>query len=467
MTLNDYLRICRRWWWLVLGGCAAAFVLALLFTSMMQPVYRTHAVILVNQNQGTGGTTYQDILSSQQLTKTYAELAKSDTNLTRAVQQLNIPGLTVELLEQKLSANAVRDTQLIHIHAEDSDPQRAALIANTVASLFPSSIEQAQQVDAATGRAPAATLFVARTARVPLDPVRPSPAVNAALGVFLGFVLMCGVVAVLEYRDDGINDRDDVQALGVPFLGALVKGEAPSGVDRATWIPIAHTEAADLALAESCRQVQAAFTFAQSTNDAKVILITSSTPGEGKSTTAANLAATLAESSKRVLIIDGDLRKPDVHRHFSLPQHAGFTTAFLMNDREALPSLLKRIYKSLYVMTAGPRPPNPAELLGSRKAAAIIDELKAPFDVVLIDSPPLLGLADASLLLGSADGVVLVARSGKTRRKQLEEAIDVVRSSQKPLIGVVLNGASRKSAENTYGYGFVPKRTGLRRWRAF
>ncbi len=458
MTLRDYIGIARRWWWMVVLACVAGGGLAYLLTAQMTPVYRARAVLLVNVNQGQtpGGQSYQDILSSQQLTKTYAELVASNINLERAAAKLNDPAVTLSSLEAKVTAAAIRDTQLISVFAEDESPKRAALIANTVVETFPKYIEEAQL--AGSSAAPTKglnTVFVAESAQAPEAPVRPSKAVNVALGVMLGLVVALAAIGVVEYLDDEIGSREDIEGMDVPFLGSIFEAERPRGSDKASWVPSILDGNRDEALVESYRQVQASLAFALGATEAKILLVTSSNAGEGKSTTSANLAEALAESSKKVLLIDGDLRKPDAHRYFGLPNNSGLSTAFLA-ELDAVPTFLKQISESFLVMTGGPVAPNPTELLSSKRMQSIIKMLARPFDIVIIDSPPILGLADASLWTSFADGVVLVARKDKTRRNQLEESVAAVRASHKPLVGVILNGADRKKAGGyyyRYGYG--------------
>lgn len=455
MDFGDYVRIARKWWWVSVSVVAVFVAAAFAYTSAQTPVYRAEAVILVNNAQNPGLASYQDILGSQQLTKTYAQLATSDINLRAAVEQIAEPGLTVEKLDEKITATGLRDTQLIQISAEDTDPEKAARFANVVAELFPSSIEQAQLAGGSGNAETVAglnTVYVAKAARVPESPVRPSTTVNVTLGLLLGLLIAAAAVAALEYRDDKIAAREDVTALSVPVLGQISLADRPKK-SKAEWVPSILLSQEDRSLVESCRQVQAGLSFALGAAEAKVLLITSSNPGEGKSTTSANIALSLSETGRRVLLIDADLRKPDVHRYFDMPTGSGLSTCFV-TDREAIPGFLKQVTQTLWVMTAGQVPPNPAELIGSRKMGAIVEQLKRPFDVVIIDSPPVLGLADASLLMSTADAVVLVARRGRTRRKHLQEATATVQQSGKPLLGVVLNGSQRRTAAGYYGYGY-------------
>lgn len=454
MIFSDYLRIARRWWWVVFATCIAASAAAYLLTERMTPVYSAQATILVNQAQNPGAQTYQDILGSQQLTKTYAELAVSVNNLERALQRLSAEGLDLDKLQASVSARAVRETQLIRIVAEDTIPTRAALTANTVAALFPSYVEEAQLAgqSEAAGK-PLNTVFVAETAQIPKVPVRPNTTVNISLGLMLGLLLGVALVAVLEYRDDAVGSREDIQAAGAPFLGSVMKATPPKGENRHEWLPSLIRNPDDRSLVESYRAVQANLAFALGATDGKVLLVTSSSPGEGKSTTAANLADALAGSGKRVLLIDADMRKPDAHRYFGIPNNAGLSTAYLA-DLRILPTLVRKVSETFFLLTGGPTPPNPAELLGSGKTQAILATLTQPFDIVIIDSPPILGLADASLLATYVDGIVLVARQGKTRRNHLRETVEIAHASQKPLVGVILNGDRRTGLAGYYHYGY-------------
>ena len=471
MTFADYVRMSRRWWWLVLAGTLIVAGAAYALTSRMTPIYRAQATILVNQAQSPGAQSYQDILGSQQLTKTYAEVATSSVQLSRALELLNDPEVSLETLRDSVSASAVRETQLIRISAEHPDPERAAHMATAVAEVFPSFIEEAQLAGTQTGSSkPLNTVFVAESADIPESPVRPSTQVNTVVGALLGVMLMVAVVAIIEYRDDGIDSREAVRELDVPFLGGVPTAIRPRGAD-AVWVPSIIRDTDDPALVEAYRQVQANLSFALGASDAKVLLVTSSQAGEGKSTTAANLAEALAESSRRVLLVDCDLRKPDAQKYFSLPNTSGVTTA-MVAEAPSIQSLVKQVTDSFFVLTAGPVPPNPAEMLASRKMAALVQSLSKPFDVVVIDSPPILGLADASILASLADGVVLVARRKKTRRGELRDAIALVRNSRKPLIGLVLNGEKRRrqSPYYRYGYGYgyraTTQRTGWTRFLA-
>ena len=455
MTLRDYLKIARRWWWLVILGTVVAGAVAFLVTAQMTRIYEARAVLLVNQGEDPSRTlTYNDILGSQSLTKTYAQLVTSNIHLKRSSQELK--DISVPDLEDKVRAQSVPETQLIEVFAQDRSRERAALIANTVARTFPAYILEAQQGVGGPNR-----VVVARDATAPEHAVKPNRTLNILLGVILGLLLSIAVIALVEYLDDGLDGREDLQRFDVSFLGSVLQAVPPKGVDKRTWVPAMVQEDPRSELAESYRQVQANLAFALSAIECKLLLVTSPNQGEGKSTTAANLAEALSESSRRVLLIDGDLRKPDAHRYFSLPNASGLTSTFLV-ERSAVSSFPAKVSDTLSVLTGGPVPPNPTELLSSARLKATLETLAADYDVIIIDSPPMLGLADASIWMTLVDGVLVVVRRGKTRRNALDETLQNVRASRKPLVGVVLNGVKRRrrtAYEYRYSADYVPSST--------
>jgi capsular exopolysaccharide synthesis family protein len=462
VTLREALAIVRRWWWLIVAGLVVGVAGAFAISSQLTPIYRAQATVLVNQAQNPNAVTYSDILTSQQVTKTYAILARSKLNLDRAVKVLNDPSITVEVLDRIVSATDVPGTQLLRISAEDSSPTRAALIANATASVFPQFVQDAQLAGRASDR-PLNAVVVAETATAPSSPVRPNKTLYMVLGGLLGLAVAGAAIAVMEYFDEEIDDQEDLEALGMPVLGSVFLAEAPKGVDKHRWVPSLLQESTDNSLVESYRQIQAGLAFALGASDTRVLLVASANPGEGKSTTAANMGQALAESSRRVLLIDGDLRKPDLHRYFSLSNSSGLSSSFLA-EVQAAGSFVNQISPRLSVMTSGPIPPNSAELLSSRKLQAIIEVLRHEYDLIVIDTPPLIGLADASLWLAVADGVLVVSRRRKTRRAQLRQALAVLRASNVPIVGAVLNGTRRRrDGYYYYRYGYGYDRSGRSR----
>lgn len=203
-------------------------------------------------------------------------------------------------------------------------------------------------------------------------------------------------------------------------------------------------------VAEAYRQLRTNIQFSSLDRPLRTLLVTSTSPEEGKSTTLANLAITMAQAEREVILVDCDLRRPSLHELFGVPNTVGLTTA--VADRNlALPFQESGVAK-LKLLTSGPLPPNPSELLGSQRMAEVIEDLKAQADYVLFDSPPIIAVTDAAVLASKVDGVLLVVWSGRTKRELAKRAKALLDKVNANLLGVVLNGAAYDQSLHRY-YG--------------
>src|SRR5690606_18801685 len=204
-------------------------------------------------------------------------------------------------------------------------------------------------------------------------------------------------------------------------------------------------------ISEAYRTLRTNISFSAVDEDLRVIMVTSAGPGEGKSTTVANLAATYAQSDKRTVLIELDLRKPTVHKTFKLSNRLGIS--HVLTKQATLDEVIQDTdIPNLSAITAGMIPPNPSELLGSKALGGILEQLKEQFDQIIIDTPPVLALTDAQLIATHCDGVVLVAESGKVKRSALNDAKDRLQIVKAKIVGVVLNNAKRKVRDDYYYY---------------
>lgn len=206
------------------------------------------------------------------------------------------------------------------------------------------------------------------------------------------------------------------------------------------------------AISEQYRTIRTNIQFSMIDSSFKVLACTSPSPGEGKSTTIANLAVTFAQQGQKVLLVDTDLRKPTIHQIMSISNRQGLTNLITkkVNMKEAIVST--RI-NNLSVLPSGPIPPNPSELLGSARMTELLEKLSENFDLILFDTPPVLAVTDAQILGNRCDGVVLVIKSGQTEKKNLVKAKELLDRAQVNMIGVIINGADAKSADYQYYYG--------------
>lgn len=207
--------------------------------------------------------------------------------------------------------------------------------------------------------------------------------------------------------------------------------------------------------AEAYRTLRTNIQFSSLDDNLKTVLITSSGPGEGKSTVIINLAITMAQSGKKVLLLDCDLRKPTIHKNLGLPNSSGVTNVLIQN-KKIEECLLKVNVENLYILTSGPMPPNPAELLGSKKMKSMIQEFEKFFDIILIDSPPVLAVTDAQILSTLSDGVIILSAYGKSEKPALVKAKELIDKVGGKTIGVVLNKVPEQVDDYYYSkyYGY-------------
>jgi capsular exopolysaccharide synthesis family protein len=301
------------------------------------------------------------------------------------------------------------------------------------------------------------SVTLADPARVPERPISPRTMLNTALGAFLAFLVVAGIVALAEYLDDTVKNADDVDRfVGVPSLGSIPsftprQGRIPG---RRTTMPRLITQVGGQSpIAEAYRMVRTNLEFARNHRSGKTLLITSALPGEGKTTTAANLAIMLAESGRRVILVDADLRKRRLHQLFGIANTTGLSTLFVLEEPNLKGLLRPTQHGNLRMLPAGPAPPNPAELLASARMGDILRMLAEEADVVVFDSPPLLPVADTAGLAPAMDGVVLVVDSGRTRMNALVQAAEVLARADAAVWGVILNKMKPGRGGAYYYYG--------------
>lgn len=299
-------------------------------------------------------------------------------------------------------------------------------------------------------------------ARVPTAPVSPRTLFNTILGALVGLVVAAGFVAVFEYLDDTVKTAADVSRVtGLVTLGTIERfrqaGRRLRGLNEPAPSPAQVVTASDAysSTGEAYRMVRTNLEFARSGRPNQTMLVTSALPGEGKSTTSANLAMAMAQTGRRVVLVDADLRRPSQHRIFDVPNATGLSTMFVMEQPTAIGLLRPTPHETLHLLPSGPLPPNPAELMASERMEQIVTLLSADADIVIFDSPPLLSVADSATLAARLDGVVLVVDAGRTRSGALTRAVDLLNQASARIWGVVLNRvkAGGRDGYNYYYYG--------------
>lgn len=284
------------------------------------------------------------------------------------------------------------------------------------------------------------------------------------LGILVGLLLGLGGAFFLEYLDQTIKTSADIErVVGTPVLG-LIPDErmlASNANGRGGPLVVLTKLAADDPAAEAFRALRTNVTFVGAERPLQFISVTSPGPGEGKSTTAANLALTLAQGGARVLLIDGDLRRPQQHRAFGLSQEPGLTDVLVARaaTREAVrPAVLEK----LDVLPSGPAPPNPSELLGSEAMHRLLGELRRDYQYIVIDTPPTLPVTDATVVATNADATIMVIKSGETEEEAAQRAVEQLRRVRARIAGAVLNGVSARQDHSYSYYSYRREREGRR-----
>ncbi|HEY8492014.1 MAG TPA: polysaccharide biosynthesis tyrosine autokinase [Dehalococcoidia bacterium] len=442
MTLRDYLVLARKWWWLVAACAAIGAAAAYGVRSLQPPSYQAHATLLVNQVQTPGTVAYNDVLASERLAETYRRMVISRPVLEDAQESLQIPG-GPEALAGRLTVDAVPDTQLIRLSARAGTPEEAARIANGV-------VDTVLERNSAGEFGTAGSLAVVEGAVPPSSPSGNRAVLMAVLGMVLGAVVGGGTAVLVESLDDRVRDPDRVRRLGLPLLGTVYHTRR---IGKSVLIS---RDEPDAPAAEAYRVVRTAVQFALLDREWRTLLVTSAQEGEGKTTTAANLAVVAAQAGRRVVAVDADLRRPALHEAFGLGNRAGLTDLLLQRDARLETYLQATDVAGCAVLTSGPLLPTPDALLASARLRDVLAEAAAAADLVVIDGPPVLPVADAGYLAHLADGTILVLDARTTRHGPAARAVATLRHAGATVVGAVLNRVRDREAYGYYGYQSAP-----------
>jgi len=309
--------------------------------------------------------------------------------------------------------------------------------------------EEARIVKAST----ISNINVVDPAITPDAPIKPQKRKNLMLGLLVGLMFGVGAAFFIDYLDDTIKDEEEAKrALGWPLLAMIPAIESEPGTGATSDVASRLVVESDpkSAVAEAFRGLRTAIHFSSLRRDSKVVMITSSFPGEGKSTIAANLALTFAQAGNRVILVDCDLRRPSMNTIFGHSRSPGITEV-LAGDVPLEQALHSTDINNISLLTAGTIPPNPAELLCSDSMRDLLAGLRDAFDIVIIDAPPVIPVTDAPLLTAFTDMVVVVLEAGRIPLKAAQRMKELLQSVQAPVAGFVLNDRTALFAD-TYGY---------------
>ncbi|MCU1698697.1 MAG: lipopolysaccharide biosynthesis [Mycobacterium sp.] len=445
MTILEIVHLLRSRWVTICVSIAAAVLGATAITLLTTPLYEASTRLFVSTTSGSSvSDIYQGNRFSQERVVSYTELLMGETLAQHTIAKLGLD-MSAKELQKNVEASAKPDTVLINVKVLDESPVRARDIADALSDEFVIMVRELETPE--DGVRPDARVMVEQRASIPEKPVSPKTPRNLLIALALGMLLGIGVAFLRDRLDNTVKERQTLEAItGVGLVGSIPHDKARRKE------PAISFDSDNSAIAEAFRKLRTNLQFLAVDNPPRVIVVTSSVPSEGKSTTAINIALALAEGDHNVVLVDGDLRRPTLDKYLDLVGRVGFST--VLAGRASLDEVLQKTrFPKLTVLTSGSIPPNPSELLGSLAAQKVLGELRARFDYVVVDSSPLLAVTDAAILAADADGVLLVARFGETKREQLAHAVGNLRDVGAPLLGAIFAMTpARGNASYSYSY---------------
>jgi succinoglycan biosynthesis transport protein ExoP len=518
MELRAYMSIVLKWWWLFLICPIVAAVPAYMVGKSTIPIYRSTTTVMVGQVLEKTDPNSMDLYTSEKLAQTYGEIVRRQPVLQATVGALNLPmswqslqgHVSVRLVEntqlmeisvtdldpeqartiadelarqlilqsptspEKAAADQHREFvqgQLQDLQSRiDSGETRLTELDKELTAAFSSEEAQKIQSQINTLRSQVniwqsnyAQLlnFLGQTSSNYLSVIEPaqravpinagSTRQNVLLAGVVGLMIAGGIAFLLEYLDDTIKTPDDVASvLGLTTLGSIVRLEGTTYPEKLVTHQTGHSPAG-----EAYRMLRSNIQFTSNGRPVRTLLVTSASPMEGKSITLANMGVVFAQNGLRTVLVDSDLRRPVLHKIFQVSNRVGLSNTLLapvtkLSEEAIQPTEIE----NLRVMTSGPLPPNPSELLGSARMSQLIGELTEVADVVIFDSPPVLSATDAALLANRLDATILVADAGRTRRETALRAVDQLQRAGSNLLGGVVNRLQKKSGGYYYYYHY-------------
>jgi polysaccharide biosynthesis transport protein len=512
MRPDQLRKLTRKWALPIILVAILGAVGSYVVSKRLTPIYAATGRVLVVAAPGSSGSATLNI-NSTQATTTHASLMTQSAFLGQVISFLHLH-TTVDTLAKEVSAVAEANTELVDVTVSDPSADLAAQIANELMTSYADQVNKANQtriasigafikneiatvsnlldqeqaqlakdtqakLDTSALRSEIAvnaglqnqytqsyntfyatqsqnldTVSVAQPASTPIKPASPNVLLNTAAGGLLALLLAGGAAYLLEFLDQGLRRSEDVrERLGIPCLGVIPKfRHIPGGKNHEP------NHRHDEAVREAYRRLRVNLLFATPDENLKSVVITSVRAGEGKTCTAANLAVALAGSERRVLLIDADLRKPDQHRLFGETVEGGLSDMILKTPTTArvqMNGFRHTQFANLSLLTSGTVPPNPAELLASKRASALLSSIGPHEDLIVIDTAPAGLVTDALSIASGASATLVVVEAGKTKASQAAATIDALREVGANVIGVVLNKASRRvGAGYSYRYGY-------------
>ncbi|WP_205474140.1 polysaccharide biosynthesis tyrosine autokinase [Nocardioides sp. SYSU D00038] len=443
MDLRQLVQVLRRRWLTILLIMVAALAGTSVYTFTRTPQYESSAKVFISADVRNASDSFTAQLTITQKVQAYATLATSTVVMERVIDELDLNLNTAQLAE-KVSAEVVPETPSLEVKTKDPDPSTAQIINRTVSEQLTEYLTELETLRGSSNSQINAN--VTDPADFDPDAVSPRTILNLVVAGVLGLLIGIALAVAREILDRTVSSLEHVQEVTTaPVLASIAFDPAIKKQ------PLLTDVSGFAARTEAFRLLRTNLQFLDLDHQPRCLVITSAVPGEGKSTTAANLAIALSQAGRRTLIVDGDLRRPRVAQMLQLDAAIGLTTV-LVGRADVKEAIQVHEASGLHLLASGAKPPNPTEILQSRVTADLIHQLRDLYDMVIIDAPPLLPVADAAVLSAIADGAIIVTRHAKTTREQLRDAVGRLEQVGARVSGIVMNMIARRSTNNYYYY---------------
>ncbi|MCH4889720.1 polysaccharide biosynthesis tyrosine autokinase [Acidaminobacter sp. JC074] len=426
-----FQKVFKRFWIIALTSIAVGASFFVVNNFYIPDTYSAETTIFIGKESGAlAEFNFLDLEIGAQLIDDYKELIKTKAVRNEVISRLNL-NIHPDSLLGRVNVHTVDDSRFMKIVVLDASPHAATRIANAISDVL---IDKAEVVIGAKN------IQVVDAAEVNERPISPNVLNATIIGVILGFLVGLIISIILVLMDNKVNiDTNLEDLLGVPFLGSLLPVKSSDHLDALVMHHNNNTYDAEL-----YKLIRTNLDFMSVDNKCKVMMFTSAQMSEGKSTTVSNIALAFSQVGKKVLLIDADLRKPNLHNLFSIRNYSGLSNLIVNNV--AYKKIINQKYHTS-IITSGPKPPNPNELLMSKKVDDIVMELRNMYDIILIDSPPILSVADSLSLARCVDGIVMIAACKQTKKENVVASIKKIRQINGKILGVVMTKAKVKKKE--------------------
>lgn len=436
---------------ILIGGIYSFFLIT--------PEYKSSTTIVLTKTNNGGisetvdtgeSITQTDLTLNQKLVSTYSKIVKSSTILNRVITNLRTSDLTEEQLRKKVTVNAVEDTEVIEISVVDENPEFAAKIANEILKVFEAQVREMYKID---------NVYTLDEAKVSHSPSNINHTRTVILSAIMGIIISCAYIIIASILNNTTKNKEGIeQALDLPVLGILAKHETDKKKPSTHKQEIIMKTNPRSPLAESIKALRTNLQFMKPSKGLQTILITSTLPAEGKSWISLNLAAAFAQTGKKTVIIDSDMRKETLRYVFDFNITSGlsnYLSGVNMDEKQNVYSILQKTgIDNLYAITAGDMPPNPSELLLSERMENLFKELEEIVDIVILDGTPSILVSDSVILSRLVNSTVIVSQYNRTKMTDLKLVKESVEQVGGKISGIVLNQVPNKGTIYEYGYGY-------------